>query len=205
MNPTAVAVAAALPSLGWAVHARVWHKRLNRARRCPVTGVLTRDGWTRAADVRSTRTLILLDLDGFKPVNDEFGHEAGDVVLTVTADRITAWAALLSGVVGRLGGDEFVIALPGRGAPLGDLAALLAEPVPSEWGPLPISASVGGAYRARHQPLGQVLRAADDAMYDAKRERTVWKWAPDTPHVSPGDGAPRRTRRSGDGPQARVR
>ena len=78
-----------------------------------------------------TRTVILVDLDRFKHVNDTYGHAAGDELLAVTAARLRTWAGRVGGsACGRLGGDEFT-AITGRAvtdAETADLAALLARP-----------------------------------------------------------------------------
>ncbi|WP_063774199.1 GGDEF domain-containing protein [Streptacidiphilus rugosus] len=169
-------LAAALPLAGWAVHSGVLTARLRAARRDPLTGVLTRDGFTRAA----TRTLahpngllVFVDLDRFKQVNDTHGHAAGDAVLTRTATALSVWAGP-RGVVGRFGGDEFTAALTVRPERIADrlsaLAAALAAPT---WDgvALDCSASVG-ASRAAELPvpsLSAALAAADAAMYDAKQ------------------------------------
>ena len=68
--------------------------------------------------------VLLLDLTGFKQINDQHGHDAGDDVLRAVATRLATLAADNGVVAGRLGGDEFVLLLPGHTAP-GDLAALV--------------------------------------------------------------------------------
>ena len=61
-------------------------------------------------------TLLMLDLDGFKEVNDTLGHAAGDAILKAAAERIKSSIGR-DGIVGRLGGDEFAVVLPGLGDP----------------------------------------------------------------------------------------
>jgi diguanylate cyclase (GGDEF)-like protein len=68
--------------------------------------------------------VLLFDLDGFKPINDRYGHHAGDEVLRAVAARLSA-AAEPGDVVGRLGGDEFLVLRRGRGA--GNLAQQVAD------------------------------------------------------------------------------
>jgi diguanylate cyclase (GGDEF)-like protein len=99
---------------GWIIHAHLLHKRLHRVRRDPLTGLLTRDGWNRAADRIIRRhegaAVLVIDLDGFKAVNDTFGHEAGDAVIAAAGQRLAAWCSE-RGIAGRLGGDEFAVAI----------------------------------------------------------------------------------------------
>ena len=89
----------------------------NRARHDALTGLLNRFGLMETLDARyaapaSPFILFYLDLDGFKPINDNFGHQAGDAILQAVSDRLRS--AIRDGdVVSRLGGDEFVIVAPG--------------------------------------------------------------------------------------------
>ena len=120
--------------------------------------------------------LLYLDLDGFKPINDRYGHDAGDDLLRETARRMMA-ALRASDVVGRVGGDEFIIILPNTDAPADasrvaeKLRAAIAEPARfSSVGPLRMSASIGIAwYPDDGTDLGQLIRHADGAMYQEKR------------------------------------
>ncbi|MEU3189499.1 GGDEF domain-containing protein [Streptomyces sp. NPDC006992] len=163
-------------ALGWALHAHHLYRRLHRSRRDPLTGLLTRDGWSR----RARRTLhqhrnsavILCDLDEFKPVNDRYGHAAGDAVLAATGQRLASWCSGV-GTAGRLGGDEFVVVLEDDAHladRLADLAEQLRQPVPHDGGTLRVGASLGAA-RRRQLPsadLSAALAAADGAMYRTK-------------------------------------
>ncbi|MFR9778137.1 putative bifunctional diguanylate cyclase/phosphodiesterase [Micromonospora sp. MS34] len=117
--------------------------------------------------------VLLLDLDGFKQVNDRFGHAAGDRLLTAIAERMRD-AVGADGMIARLGGDEFAVLVDrGRTVPPERLAArLLAalEPLPGEedLGVHP-SASIGIAeYGPQHTSHTDLLRDADIAMYAAK-------------------------------------
>ncbi|MEV0719539.1 GGDEF domain-containing protein [Asanoa sp. NPDC050611] len=119
-------------------------------------------------------SLLLLDLDGFKEVNDSVGHAAGDQVLAQTAERIKVVLGPTQ-VLARLGGDEFAILLPG--ATLVEAADLawrihVAVTCPSHLGDtqirLGVSIGVSGTHLA-DAGAGELLRTADIAMYVAKR------------------------------------
>lgn len=122
--------------------------------------------------------VLVIDLDGFKPVNDIFGHAMGDKVLTAVARRIAAVASDRA-TVARLGGDEFValIALPGSLDPrasaraFGDEIRLaLCEPVEIDGNKFPVGASIGVAVVPEDaETLAGALVVADAALYEAKR------------------------------------
>ena len=149
----------------------------------PLTGlgdrtVLTRHAG-RLARGDEVRALLVLDLDGFKAVNDTAGHVAGDAVLREVGRRV-AEVAGEHGVGIRLGGDEFALLtgpLPLSGPAATDAAEELAQrlrtriadPVRTEGLALSVRASVGVALHRRDgHGLEQLLRAADQAMYAAK-------------------------------------
>ena len=122
-------------------------------------------------------SVLMIDLDGFKAVNDNFGHEAGDLVLQQTAERLRA-ALLDEGFVARLGGDEFAMIL--AAAETADqvrafaqsLIASLEQPTPLDGGVVArISATVGVAFapQAADDPV-TLLRLADLALYRGKRQ-----------------------------------
>ena len=128
-----------------------------------------------AARRRGIELLVLyFDLDGFKSVNDRFGHEAGDRVLQATAARLRA-TLRSSDFVARLGGDEFVAALaePPASADLAELIdrlqrALAAAPIP-EIDDGAVTASIGVArYPRDGESADALLTAADRAMYTEK-------------------------------------
>jgi diguanylate cyclase len=121
--------------------------------------------------------LLMLDLDRFKDVNDALGHPVGDRLLVAVSHRL-AGAVGGEEVVARLGGDEFAVLLPGvRGPALLErarrIAALLDPPVDLGHLSLDVSTSVGAAAFPDHaEDASRLLRAADVAMYRAKRRGT---------------------------------
>ena len=129
----------------------------------------------RALEEHLSACVLLLDLDGFKQVNDRFGHAVGDQVLVAVAKRLLG-CVRPPDLVARLGGDEFAVLLdgaePGRGeAVAGRVLGAFADPVSVEGRLLPLAASVGVA-TAEHgdgDDPDRLLRRADAAMYVAKR------------------------------------
>ena len=118
--------------------------------------------------------MLLIDLDGFKQVNDGHGHHAGDEVLVTVARRLTALLGR-SGTVARLGGDEFAVLLPGAdpdGARTlaGLIAAAASEPIPIPGGSVTVGASVGVS-AGTPADADRLLRDADEAMYRTKQSR----------------------------------
>ena len=131
--------------------------------------------------VRSSQTdavaLLFIDLDRFKTVNDQLGHDAGDELLRVIAERLAGSLRSVD-VVARLGGDEFVVLCPGLGrAEAEDVAlrlllAVSSQPVHVAGRPIEVTASVGltvSAGSKDHHAEG-LLREADVAMYQAKAQ-----------------------------------
>jgi diguanylate cyclase (GGDEF)-like protein len=121
-------------------------------------------------------SLLLVDLDHFKDVNDTLGHHAGDLLLKELGRRLQA--SVRSGdTVARLGGDEFAILLPGTtGATASGVAAaaigLLQRPVMLEGQEVAVGASVGIAIYPEHgEDIELLIRRADVAMYRAKQQR----------------------------------
>ncbi|MCD0484601.1 GGDEF domain-containing protein [Streptacidiphilus sp. ASG 303] len=174
MDLAPLLAAAGVPLLGWTTHGTVLAHRLAAARRDPLTGLHTRDGFTARADhlIRThpaRTTVLLVDLDDFKHTNDTHGHPAGDAVLTAAARRLVGWTGR-AGVAARLGGDEFAAAVLDGSGRLGELHRVLHEPVPHAGGWLPLSASIGAAAVADLPvpTLSDALTAADAAMYAAK-------------------------------------
>jgi len=119
-------------------------------------------------------SLLMLDLDGFKAVNDTWGHHAGDMVLVEIACRLSG-TLRESDTAARLGGDEFVLMLPATPL-LGAIEAsralvdFIVAPIAVEGKPLTVGASIGIAVFPNHgRDAERLLAAADSAMYAAKR------------------------------------
>lgn len=116
----------------------------------------------------------MIDLDGFKDVNDRYGHAVGDAVLTTVARRLGD-AVREEDTVARPGGDEFVVVCPGlRHADeantfLARLRAALEEPILVDDRTLRVTASVGIVVAGATETVDSLLRKADTKMYRAKR------------------------------------
>lgn len=120
--------------------------------------------------------LILFDLDGFKSVNDLWGHAAGDACLSIFAQRLKS-AFPQASLIARIGGDEFVVLLPPAESRPSTEAAIrskvLALHAPAEWNgktlPLGVSAGLAFADAAQGFDPQDLFVAADCALYTAKR------------------------------------
>ncbi|MDP9898633.1 diguanylate cyclase [Variovorax ginsengisoli] len=147
-----------------------------------LTGIASRVGLEGPASIRIREgkpfSLMLLDLDGFKSVNDTHGHAAGDAVLVAVGQRLQRQVRQ-GDIVARLGGDEFAVLVAGRTSreTLADLALRLVKagerPVDYEGRTLSVGLSLGIACHpddGHTMPL--LLRAADRAMYHCKQQRT---------------------------------
>jgi diguanylate cyclase (GGDEF)-like protein/PAS domain S-box-containing protein len=134
---------------------------------------------------RSTRTgepvsLLFLDLDDFKTVNDSLGHGAGDEVLVVLARRLAA-TLRSSDTVARFGGDEFALLLEGVGeaaavARAEHVLAAIQEPFLIQGREVALRASIGIALGEDGVDAEQLLSDADAAMYAAKRDPVSLRW-----------------------------
>lgn len=115
-------------------------------------------------------SLLLLDLDGFKPVNDSYGHEVGDKVLQQVAQRFTR-ALPSSALLARLGGDEFGILVDGSNESVMEIAlalrGTLSYPFLIDGNEISIGVSIG---IADNDGADDLLLRADNAMYSAKRQ-----------------------------------
>ena len=116
--------------------------------------------------------LLYLDLDDFKAVNDQHGHQTGDAVLRLVANA-TQRAVRQSDIVGRLGGDEFAVLMPEtEGAVAQAVATRLATDIRTLFRGTPsVTASIGLVSTAHDATVApeELLRRADRAMYEAKR------------------------------------
>jgi diguanylate cyclase (GGDEF)-like protein/PAS domain S-box-containing protein len=147
-----------------------------------LTGLLNRRAFDEAVAVAIDRAdashyglaVLMVDLDRFKPVNDKFGHATGDALLVEIGRRISK-AVRTRDKVARLGGDEFAVLLVDATREQGEVAAArlyaaLREPFQVDGQLILPSASVGCAYReSRDTSAAELLRAADDELYRAKR------------------------------------
>lgn len=120
--------------------------------------------------------VLMLDLDGFKEINDSHGHAAGDAVLRAMARRLLACIGPTD-IAARLGGDEFVLLLPDLGDPLRaaevaeTVIAAIAEPFEHEGQVLRLGTSVGIALAPAHgRGVDELLSCADLALYQAKND-----------------------------------
>lgn len=150
-----------------------------------LTGLTNRRGFVaalhrelaRAERSRSERSgcLILIDLDGFKPINDTHGHPAGDACLQAVAMRLAATVRPMD-IVARLGGDEFAVLLPGieadaaRGRIRPIAASISKAPVFWQGHEIFIGASHGAALYSAGDSYDDVIQAADEDLYLTKAQ-----------------------------------
>ena len=145
-----------------------------------LTGLSNRSGFMRSIkeEIGKNRvfTLLYIDLNKFKPINDTYGHQAGDEVLSITAERLVA-SSKSGSVVARLGGDEFAILLPDvKKAQAEDIQQRLLhhmeEDIALEGGEIVnISASFGAAtYPEDGTDPEELLELADKGMYAQKKK-----------------------------------
>ncbi|MFD1369550.1 putative bifunctional diguanylate cyclase/phosphodiesterase [Actinoplanes sichuanensis] len=137
----------------------------------PLTGLANRRAFEEQLGAAATPTVLLLDLNGFKAVNDRFGHAVGDELLVAVAQRLRTELPP-EAVAARMGGDEFAVLLP-AGTDAGDelavrLRAAIHQPIHAGGQDLLVGASIGIAGDCA-DPV-EVLRRADVAMYAAKAE-----------------------------------
>ena len=157
-------------------HAKFESMRLI-ASRDPLTGLANRRAFEQtlknARASESPLALFICDLDGFKPVNDTWGHQAGDALLQEIANRMVAQAGS-DAMVARLGGDEFGILIPrttaGRAAQAAKrLLAAIGRPYEIKGHAIHVGVSIGIASSTSPQDFQLLMQRADAAMYDAKR------------------------------------
>ncbi|WP_031072341.1 GGDEF domain-containing protein [Streptomyces sp. NRRL S-118] len=185
MSQTLSTLAAALPlAAGWSVHSLRLRRRIEAAGRDPLTSLMRREAFEARAgrELRKGLTaVVVIDLDGFKALNDTHGHAAGDVGLVVVAARLNDWAIRMGGCAARLGGDEFAAVATAAHqvdllSALEDLHETLREPFTFDGEPVELGASIGAI---RHDDelagtLPALMRRADEAMYVAKESGGGW-------------------------------
>lgn len=138
----------------------------------------------RAARYHDPVSIVMVDIDHFKQVNDTYGHDVGDLALRYVADVLLRSVRKID-IVGRLGGEEFALVLP-RAAlqPATEMCermrlAICAQPVPHPAAPFKLTASMGVASRSEDdESLDELLKFADNALYVAKRggRNRVERW-----------------------------
>lgn len=162
-------------------HAR-WEALRAQAECDPLTGVANRASFQRFLERRKDESaldrvgaLMLFDMDGFKQVNDWWGHAAGDACLTAFGERLRKTFPHAR-LVSRIGGDEFAVLLPPISSRSQTEAAVrsvignLQSPVPWNGDMLPLGVSVGLAFASEEPELDpqELFVAADRALYNAK-------------------------------------
>ena len=161
-------------------HAEEEAERVGRALHDGLTGLANRTllldrlalGLARASRSGEPVTVLFLDLDGFKVVNDQLGHDAGDQVLRLVAQALRS-AVRPSDTVSRLGSDQFVLVCESvDDRSVGELVERVRWAVACAWaGPLPVTASVGVARSRVTESAEALLARADGLMASAKRGR----------------------------------
>ncbi|BCJ62984.1 hypothetical protein Prubr_00050 [Polymorphospora rubra] len=165
------------------------------ARTDPLTGLPNRVGLMRELEEAVRRSdgpgLLLLDLNGFKKINDTLGHTVGDHLLVGVAERLATASARVGGFPARLGGDEFAVVLAGRGNRHPAIAAQILTEINgliSVAGmEIDVRASGGVATAAGRVNIQALVDDADAAMYRAKASQV-----PVVVHTPPEDGGPPR-------------
>ena len=127
----------------------------------------------RAKRTNSDVSVIMIDLDHLKPINDKFGHTAGDEAITLIAGKLQQCLRQMD-IVARYGGDEFAVLLPETNIEAAEMISkrildTLNRTVHSQWGALSASIGVSGTpHEVRDKEI--IMKAADDSMYVSKRE-----------------------------------
>lgn len=179
---------ATLLALALAYQLRVGHEERLRAERLaqldPLTGLNNRRAfydktgplWSHAIRHAHPTSVMLLDIDLFKQVNDAYGHAHGDEVLKATASTLRQ-SIRLGDVLARWGGEEFIVFLPetdeAEATKLAERlrAATAGMRVPHKAGASAVTASVGIAQRAPgHLTLDALIASADDCLYQSKQQ-----------------------------------
>jgi two-component system cell cycle response regulator len=205
--------------------ARMLAELEREAKQDPLTSLLNRRAFDELIDLRSAEraslALLLLDVDHFKSINDGYGHQAGDQVLQVIAQRLRSAAADVGtgrqSSVARIGGDEFAVLL--TDVRLEQVAVVaeriessMHEPVALGTSAIPVSFSIGIADTSGVWEPRELIAAADEATYQAKthgRSRACWASGPigesDEAASTEVDDLRARLNRSGPGPSEDLR
>jgi two-component system cell cycle response regulator len=137
--------------------------------------IIDRLGRGAAQSDQSPMGIVLMDIDGFKQINDTYGHVAGDQILEAVGKRLQD--SVRNGNVGRYGGDEFLIGLPGCDKETTEkraqdiVARLTADPISTSNGEIKISISYGTAVNSDPVTLDNLIGMADKALYQQKRKK----------------------------------
>lgn len=136
----------------------------------PLTGLANRRFMYQQLHQTPTAAILLMDLDGFKAINDQFGHDVGDEVLVSVGQTLRQVAGPNAGVA-RWGGEEFLVMLPDTDptAAAHTAEAIRAAVAQLDGLPVRVSISIGLAFAHATRPLQESLNRADQLMYQAKQ------------------------------------
>jgi diguanylate cyclase (GGDEF)-like protein len=171
-------VAATLAAAWWTYRHRLKDKdfELEHARTLAttdgLTGLLNRQGFidtARARPVGAAATLLFIDLDGFKAINDRRGHDAGDRLLVEVAGQLRG-VCRTGDLIARLGGDEFVILTDSVAADPRELASRIVDRVSAVDTAVGCSVGVAASALGAETDVKVLIRLADQRMYTAKRQ-----------------------------------
>lgn len=139
-----------------------------------LSGLRNRRGFERGFEALQSASgycILAIDLDGFKAVNDRYGHAMGDAILAATAERLLTVAGS-NDLVARIGGDEFLIAHGGAqqsGVRLaGKIVAAMRQPIHIGTVASDVGVSIGGIWTQEKAPLAQLVAQADGLLYQVK-------------------------------------
>ena len=181
---------------------RRWFGLVDSSHTDPLTGLANRAHFTAALGTELARQqrhgghvgVLVMDVDGFKRINDECGHAAGDAVLTAVADQLR-WGLRTEDLVARLGGDEFAVLLVEADDAAAESVACNLEAALDEWARshrVRVGFSLGAATSDPRRPSSApaLVAAADAAMYAAKREHQTRADGPGGWALLPSSRAP---------------
>lgn len=163
-------------------NARIYQEAQTQAITDALTGIHNRRGvfqigefeFQRARRINRPFSLLLLDIDHFKQVNDQYGHSVGDQILIQLANRCLK-NSRATDLLGRYGGEEFIILLPETNSEAAKVIAermrlsIMTTPFHTDAGPLQITSSIGIAEAHEIDSLQNLIDKADAALYKAKR------------------------------------